>query len=160
MSSVFSVPSVANSLHTFENWYKLGNLGFVEIIEPEGKTDVERRLVDILNPEMRFGRMRDDQIKPRPSLVDGPFVMPCADEREKLIAIRIAEDLVGFVEEKENWRFGVGQNGVFDEVGQIVFCAERFIPHLGGLDRGFEVTRQSLRKVTKQTVQRIELIGA
>src|SRR6266545_1590032 len=38
---------------------KLGNLSFVEIIEPDRKTDVERRLIDVLNPEMRFGRMRD-----------------------------------------------------------------------------------------------------
>src|SRR5262245_50869174 len=139
---------------------KLGNLSFVKIIEPDGKTDVERRLIDVLNPEMRFGRMRDDQIQPRPSLVYSPFVVPRANEGEKLIAVWIAEYLVRFVEEEQNGRFGVGQNGVFDEVGQIVFGAQCFIPHLGGLGRGFEVTRQSLRQVTKQTVKRIELIGA
>src|SRR5215475_1399082 len=83
---------------------EFGDLLESEVFEREPRADVERRLIQVGDEQMRFGRIGDGERQPlpRPFRIERPFVMPGAKQPEDLAPEVTGEETVYFIQTPDN----------------------------------------------------------
>src|SRR5215471_7320037 len=79
---------------------EFGDLLEAEVFERETCADVERRLIQVGDEQMRFGGVGDGECQPppRPFRIESPFVMPGSKQPEDLAPEITGEETVYFIQ--------------------------------------------------------------
>src|SRR5215470_1109503 len=85
---------------------EFSNLLEAEVFEREPRADVERRLIQIGDGQMSFGRVGDGERQPLPwpFRIERPFVMPGTEQPEDLAPEITGEETVYFIQTPDNRR--------------------------------------------------------
>src|SRR5215831_2617213 len=85
---------------------EFGDLLEAEVFEREPRANVERRLIQVGDEQVRFGRVGDGKCQPlpRPVRIERAFVMPGAEQPEHLAPEITGEETVYFIQAPNYWR--------------------------------------------------------
>src|SRR5215468_1627249 len=83
-----------------------------EIFEREPRADVERRLIQVGDEQMRFGRVGDGERQPLPRSfrIERPLVMPGAEQPKDFAPKITGEETIYFIQSQDNRRRGLLQH--------------------------------------------------
>ena len=136
---------------------EFSHLGKRKIRKRQAGSDVEGRLVDVLNKQVRFGRIRHCQREPRPKpvRVKGAAIVPRAQQPEHFGSKRKLEQSVYLIQSPHERRVDFRQGHIAEKAFQIAVGTAARIPVGFRVGLQIQLIGNILREYPVQRVERI-----